>query len=53
MSKKEREICEFEIDLKFVFCLRSNLRNDNFISTLGTRGFSGTQGTSFLPKVIY
>ena len=32
MSKKEREICEFEIDLKNLFCLRSNLSNDNTIS---------------------
>ena len=29
MSKKEREICEFEIDLKYFFSLRSNLSNDN------------------------
>ena len=32
MSKKEREICKFEMDLKNFFCLRSNLRNDNMIS---------------------
>ena len=32
MSKKERELSEFEIDLKIFFCLRSNLRNDNIIS---------------------
>ena len=31
MSKKEREICEFEMDWK-KFCLRSNLSNDNIIS---------------------
>ena len=31
MSKKEREICEFEINLKN-FCLRSNLSNGNIIS---------------------
>ena len=31
MSKKEREICEFEMDWIF-FCLRSNLSNDNIIS---------------------
>ena len=31
-SKKEREICEFEMALKNVFCLRYNLRNDNMIS---------------------
>ena len=29
MSKKEREICEFEMDLKMIFGFRSNLRNDN------------------------
>ena len=28
MSKKEREICEFEIDTKNLFCLRSYLSND-------------------------
>ena len=33
MSKKEREICEFETDLNFFFfCLRANLSNDNIIS---------------------
>ena len=33
MSKKEREICEFEMDLKNLFvCLRSILSNDNIIS---------------------
>ena len=31
MSKKEREISEFEMDLKF-FGLHSNLSNDNIIS---------------------
>ena len=31
MSKKEREISEFETDLKF-FGLHSNLSNDNIIS---------------------
>ena len=31
MSKKEREICEFEINLKN-FCLRSNLSNGNILS---------------------
>ena len=31
MSKKEREICDFKMDLKNFFCLRSNLRNDNII----------------------
>ena len=31
MSKKEREICEFEMALK-TFCLHSNLSNDNIIS---------------------
>ena len=31
-EKKEREICEFEMDLKNYFCLRSNLSNDNMIS---------------------
>ena len=31
MSKKERETCEFKMDLNFLFCLRSNLRNDNII----------------------
>ena len=32
MSKKEREICESEMDLKNYFCLRCNLSNDNMIS---------------------
>ena len=32
MSKKEKEICEFETDLKNFFCLRFNLSNDNIIS---------------------
>ena len=32
LSKKEREICEFETDLNNFFCLRSNLSNDNIIS---------------------
>ena len=33
MSKKEREICKFEMDLKkLLFCLHSNLSNDNIIS---------------------
>ena len=32
MIKKEREICEFEMNLKNYFCLRSNLSNDNMIS---------------------
>ena len=31
MSKKEREISEFEIALNNVFCLRSNLGIDNTI----------------------
>ena len=31
MSKKESEICKFEMDLKN-FCLRSNLRNDDIIT---------------------
>ena len=35
MSKKEREICQFEMDLKnYFFRLRSNLSNDNIISAL-------------------
>ena len=32
MSKKEREICEFKMDLKNFFCLWSNLSNDDIIS---------------------
>ena len=32
MNKKERVICELEIDLKKSFCCRSHLRNDNIIS---------------------
>ena len=31
-GKKERQMCEFEMDLKNFFCLRSNLRNHNIIS---------------------
>ena len=34
MSKKEREICKFEIDLNDFFCLRSNLSDDNIIPAL-------------------
>ena len=34
MSKKEREICEFEMDLKNFFCLRSNLSNESITSAL-------------------
>ena len=35
MSKKETEICKFEMDLKNLFvCLRSILSNDNIISGL-------------------
>ena len=30
-SKKEREVCEFERDLKNFFCLHSNLSDDNII----------------------
>ena len=32
ISKKEREICEFEMNLNNSFCLRSNLCNDNIVS---------------------
>ena len=33
MSKKKREICEFEINVfEEFFCLRSNISNDNVIS---------------------
>ena len=32
MSKKGKEISEFEMDLNNFFCLRSNLSNDNIIS---------------------
>ena len=32
ISKKEREIREFEMNLKNFFCLRSNLRDDDIIS---------------------
>ena len=33
MSKKEREICKFEMDLKkLLSCLHSNLSNANIIS---------------------
>ena len=35
MSEKEREICEFEMDLKNFICLRSNLSNNNR-SEMGT-----------------
>ena len=35
MSKKEREICKFEMDLNNCFCLRSNLGNGNIISVYG------------------
>ena len=33
MSKKEREICELEMDLKNFFYLHANLSNNNIIST--------------------
>ena len=32
MSKKEREICAFETNLRNFFCLHSNLGNTNIIS---------------------
>ena len=32
MSEKEREICEFEMNFKKSFMLRSNLSNDDMIS---------------------
>ena len=32
MSKKEREICEFETNLRNFFCLHFNLSNVNIIS---------------------
>ena len=35
MNKKERVICEFEVDFKKSFCWRSNLSNDNIISACG------------------
>ena len=33
MSKKEREICEFETNLKNFFCLQFNVSNTYLIST--------------------
>ena len=35
MSKKEREICEFETNLRNFFCLHFNLSNVNIISPKG------------------
>ena len=32
MNKKEKVMCEFQMDFKKYFCLRSNLSNDNIIS---------------------
>ena len=32
MNKKEKVICEFEMNFKKSFCLRSNLNEDNKIS---------------------
>ena len=32
MNKKERVICELEVDFKEYFCCCSNLSNDNIIS---------------------
>ena len=32
MNKKERVICELEVDFKEYFCCFSNLSNDNIIS---------------------
>ena len=32
MSKKEKEICEFETNLRNCFCVRRNLSNTNIIS---------------------
>ena len=34
MSKKERKICKFEMDLKNFFCLHFDLSNDYIISAL-------------------
>ena len=35
MSKKEREICEFEMEFKkYFFCCRSNLSNDDIITEI-------------------
>ena len=36
MNKKEREICEFEVDFNKSFCWHSNLSNDNIISAYVT-----------------
>ena len=33
MREKEREICDFQMEHDEYFCLRSNLSNDNMIST--------------------
>ena len=33
MNKKEKVICEFEINFKKSFCFRSNLNEDNKISS--------------------
>ena len=31
-EQERREMCEFEMDLMSLFCLRSHLSNDNIIS---------------------
>ena len=46
MSKKERVICEFDIDFKKSFCCRSNLSNadNNIIIVFSANARSNNQG---------
>ena len=51
MSKNEREMYEFEMDLENFFCLRSNLSKDNINFCLKARGpFLESSGNFSGPK---
>ena len=51
MSKKEREICEFEMDLNnFLFALQ-RLRNDNIISALRPGLKTGVEKSFFWSEI--
>ena len=52
MSKKEREIFEFEMDLNNFFCLCSNLEsNDNMISALRPGLKTGVENYIFWSEI--
>ena len=51
MSKNEKEMFEFEMDLENLFCLRSNLSKDNINFGLKARGpFLESPGNFSGPK---